>query len=301
VLGVLSRWNQWAKDSNWQNRWSKHKEGFMNYQQEGMNTDRSGVDTEQGFLALFIGDSLSMPRVRIGIQPEHTYVHSLEMFWRQQYPAAYLWKFLRRGVGVSHFASYFIDSLLPCLDSRQIDVGVVHLGIVDCAPRPLPYSLRLLLSYSYAPLLNAVSRFLHKHRRLLLKAGCSFRFTSPKKFNRVYSNLLNALTSSCDRVYAVNIAPAIETLYEHSPGLRESINEYNDIIQRAISHSKNARLIDVFSEFRAHPDQYLTDDLHINKNGHDWIFAQIQQLELSLMSNGQSPDNQCQPSQSIPS
>lgn len=97
------------------------------------------------FLAILVGDSLSMPRYETGVQVEDTYSYSLEMWWRERYSRVITWSLSEGGVTLQHLVGNSHD-FLSRVGPGRIDVCIVHLGIVDCAPRPLPYLMRPALS-----------------------------------------------------------------------------------------------------------------------------------------------------------
>jgi hypothetical protein len=94
--------------------------------------------------------------------------------------------------------------------------------------------------------------------------------------------LLQYLSSHSKRIYIINIAPGIEAVYQHSPGIEKNIIMYNEIISKIISSKNGIRLIDVYSEFKSDHERYMTEDLHITKQAHQWIYQQIVKFEESI-------------------
>jgi lysophospholipase L1-like esterase len=139
------------------------------------------------------------------------------------------------------------------------------LFVAENLPRPFPGMIR---------------SFLHKNRARLLKAGWSFRYTSPKVFKEVYQKIVQSVASQSSRTYVINIVPGRDSLYVHSPGLKESIIRYNEIIRGIVSKFENVELIDVYDEFQNKPELFLTDDLHITGKGHEHIYKLIREMEL---------------------
>lgn len=231
------------------------------------------------FLAVVIGDSLGMPRCQAGIEIDDAYLYLLKIWWQKQYRQVIVWPILRRAASLQDLMAEFQGNFLHYIGNRKIDVCIVHLGIVDCAPRPLPFRMRSVVSHLPLWVLKRVTNFLHQNRRNLSKVGLSFHLASPDKFYRLYSNFINLLNSHCERVYCINMSPGLKETYYHSPGLKEDIIKYNGIIERAISGKDSVKLIDAFGKFIQDPEYYVTDDLHITREAHKWIYEQIAKYE----------------------
>lgn len=182
------------------------------------------------------GDSLSLPRVQDGIGHRDTYPELVVDGIRHCFPGLSVSLYNRSGGGMTinalyerylHDCSYFGNS------SGQ--VLIVQCGIVDCAPRPIPAAIRNLISKLPSPIRATVIGFLHRARPHLLKAGLSWRLTTPKHFARLLSRWLSHAADTFERVYVVNIAPTVPTVAAHSPGLADSITVYNELIRESIA------------------------------------------------------------------
>jgi len=231
------------------------------------------------FLAVVIGDSLSMPRHDAGVEVDDTYLYLLQTWWRERYGEAIVWPITRGGVRLQDLAFEFQGYFLPYIGHNMIDACIVHLGIVDCAPRPLPFVMRNSLSRVHPWIRSKAAGFLHRNRQKLRGFGWSFRLTPPDKFTKLYSDFIQLLSLHCGRVYCVNIAPALEETYLHSPGLRENIVRYNEIIDKVASEIDSVKVIDVFNKVQEDTNCYATTDIHITKEVHEWIWQQIVEYE----------------------
>lgn len=235
------------------------------------------------FLGLFIGDSLIAAHYK-DVSLGETYPYLLEMFWREYDPLTYTQSIkMTRAILLQIFGATK-DWFALNLDSGNVDVSIIHCGIIDCAPRVLNHQMRAVVSLLPTPLRKLVIKFLHNFHELLQMVSWSFRFTPPKKFERIYSDLVQLVISRSTQVYIVEIAPGKELNYEHSLGLKESIIEYNKIIHKVASKFSNIIIIDTFDIFQRNPESYLTDDLHITKAGQNYIYSRIQKLESERLS-----------------
>ena len=234
------------------------------------------------FLAVIIGDSLGMPRYEVGIKANEIYFYLLQTHWHEKFGQVIVWPLIRKGARLQDLIVEFQEYFLPYFGPKTIDVCIVHSGIVDCAPRPLPFLLRVSLSRVHPWLRSKVAHFLHRNRINLSRIGWSFRVTSPNKFNKLYSNFIQLLSLHCGRIYCINIPPALEATYQHSPRLKDSIDIYNGIISRVSSEIDGVKVIDVYGKFQQDTKYYVTQDLHITKEAHRWIYQQIVEYQTMM-------------------
>jgi len=166
------------------------------------------------------------------------------------------------------------------------DILIIHEGVCDCAPRPIPLWLRGIISRMPVFVRSRVIALLHKNRSKLLKNGFVHYLVDKKKYEAILREWLTNAISEFDRIYIFNIAPTIDHIEAHSPGFSKSILEYNAIIHKVISelNSRKVFLIDVHSILLN--DQgglqalITTDDgHHITARAHDIYAAQLIALE----------------------
>lgn len=194
------------------------------------------------------GDSLSLPRANDGIPHRHSWAELVTDGLRARNPKLAVSLYNRSGGGLTisalherylHDCSYF--------GTPQHQLLVIQCGIVDCAPRPIPATVRSLIGKlpgrARAPIISA----LHHLRPSLLKAGLSWRLTPPGRFSKVLSQWLAHAASQHSRVFVVNIAPTVPTIASHSPGLEQNIAAYNSLIATAVKQApaRTAVLINI--------------------------------------------------------
>ena len=166
----------------------------------------------------------------------------------------------------------------------RMDVCLLMVGLVDCAPRPLSWGARDRLGRWPQPIKRRAIRFLHWARPGLLSRGWFFRFTEPPQFRRTLAELLELLSKGFERVYVLNIAPVAQQNYNRSPGLKESIEEYNALLAEESARIENLHLVDIWSDFTRGgvPETlYLNEDdgLHFNVQGHWRVYELIVRQE----------------------
>jgi hypothetical protein len=151
---------------------------------------------------------------------------------------------------------------------EEKDILLIHAGICDCAPRPVPLKLRNIISRLPAFFRIRIINYLHQNRARLINRGFIYYNTDKNKFGQILSSWLFQATNKFKRIYVVNIAPTNEETENHSPGFKRSIEVYNAIIERVVREADNSKvmLIDI-NQVISKSGQHL-DDLILKKDGH---------------------------------
>jgi hypothetical protein len=196
------------------------------------------------------GDSLGLPRAFEQINPGDTYTERLVDAFREVFPETKTRAYNRSGGGLTIEALYdrYINDC-SYFGTSLNQIIIIHSGIVDCAPRPVPPSVRNLIARLHGWLRLPISKVLHASRPCLLRLGLSWRLTSPSKFSSTLRLWLDHAIQSGYRLYVINIAPPTPSISLRSPGVEECITEYNNLISDVVAaHSAaNLSLIDVHS------------------------------------------------------
>jgi len=209
--------------------------------------------------ALVITDSVGQPRPAIGLKYEDTYLGRLERDCPGQWVISGAGYRLCESMGrVNNMAVQFPRGFF--------DIGIVQLGLVDCAPRPLSYEQRLIVEGLPGFLRAPLVALLHKSRPLIQKTGY-YQFTPIKRFEREFTSLLDSLALLCRDVIVISIAPVSRAMASHSPGLDGEIARYN------ASMRELAPIFIDLSALAADEGKYLTGDGHIRKPAHDFIWG----------------------------
>ncbi len=150
---------------------------------------------------------------------------------------------------------------------------IIQCGIVDCAPRPIPQFLRKIIARLPNRIQSPVVRFLHDYRSTLLHIGFSWRYTKPEVFRFTLERWLSAASQDFQSVYIFNIAPTTIEVDAHSPGLSDSIEQYNGLIYRVLRSvsANNLSLLDINTAIKRSGIANLInakDGHHITLEGH---------------------------------
>jgi hypothetical protein len=222
------------------------------------------------------GDSLALPRLGV-VANDERYVALLEDWWRSRGEWVELLDRSRANQTVVRAQSAWGDD--KAYFGEAADVVIAHVGICDCAPRPLKPYERAFVSKLPAGVRDSVVRLVHRYRPQLVTAR-SIRVVPPPEFRRVYREWLANVVPHAKRTYVLGIAPTNAEVEARSPGFTESIRLYNDII-REVAASAGATLIDVHAAIPTDRiDDYIEQDgHHISPRTHRAIFELIREHE----------------------
>lgn len=230
------------------------------------------------FTVIIVGDSLGAPRPWEGVGLQSTY--------------AYL---LGRKLGGGGFVANYSASdnstarsikesfLRTYVRAASADYAVVHLGIVDCAPRLLSTFERAIGFVAnkvapFRPLFRAYVKLKSRYRYDLTRMFP--RTLVPKEqFESNYRKLLSEIVehNPVRKIFLVNIAYPGAVLVERSYNILGNIQEYNAVIEsfRAEFPGK-IEIVDIFSRTAEQRDWITPDDgHHIFAPAHAWIAESV--------------------------
>ena len=232
------------------------------------------------------GDSLALPRPGI-VANEERYVALLEGWWRSQGAWVELLDRSRANQTVVQARDAWVHD--NAYFGEAADIVIAHVGICDCAPRPLTPRERALVSRLPAPARDSVIKVIHRFRHRLVQAR-DIRVVPPKTFRAVYREWLPKVVEHADRAYVLDVAPTNDAMEKRSPGLVAAISAYNEIIAETVAQlgAGKATLIGVHRMIDDAPDGIdafvlREDGHHITPRTHRMVFDQIRACEERAM------------------
>ena len=233
------------------------------------------------------GDSISNPRYIDDIPAEDIWSELLKDLLEEKFQHKFCLFNKARG-GMT------IDKQKEVLDNDfgyfkgNSGIVIIHIGIVDCSPRPISKNMRRVVSILPEPIKQKVILFLHDHRSAMQRFMIH-RFTTPKKFKKIYNKMLEKLTENS--VFCIGIGPVSQRMIDRSFGLDGSIAMYNEIIKECVSKHDNCYYVDTEKHFRermsgdntSEDDIFLKDGHHYTKLGHKY-FSSIMFKEICEIS-----------------
>lgn len=245
---------------------------------------------EDRFLIRVYGDSLTCPRISSDISYYDIYQELLADEYRHEWPhkLVHLTTRSRPDAPITELyeESYLRDSVY--FGKMSTDVLIIHCGICDCAPRPIPRWVRNLIGKSPGKIKRRIIWLLHNYRARILKAGYLWRLTKPEAFRETYYDWMKKAVQEARLVYAINILPTIPSIESHSPGLGSSIVLFNQIISDVVKSidAKNLFLVDVHKEILSRPNGVETfvdqgDGHHLTFDGHVLLHQLLSNLTMT--------------------
>lgn len=230
------------------------------------------------------GDSLSQPREEVGIQYYETYPELVRSALAHYYDQVHLYNRSKNGTPIWRIYDEMFDPDETYFGSQPEDVLIVQLGVVDCAPRPLSYGVRNLISRLPKLLRVPLTRLIHDHRHAIQNFGPTRRFTSPDAYRRIYRQWLTRAAPLHARIYCINTAPTIPSIESHSPGFTASIQLFNRILAEVVSEvgAPNVHLVDAHRlACERGVDRCINqqDGHHITHEGHQLYSRAILEIE----------------------
>jgi lysophospholipase L1-like esterase len=229
-------------------------------------------------LLMVYGDSLSLPRVLDNIAVAETYTELLaeHLTLQNKRPRIY-----HRGEGGrtinDHWQRYLNDRNF--FKTGENDILIIHAGMVDCAPRPLPLKWRRRLERQPAFIQKPIVSFIKNNRPWLLKKGFIFYKTDPALFKQRIEEWLDQAATHFSRVVVIAMPPIGQAAEDFSPGWRENIVLYNGIMAEAAA--RHRALYVPLHEKLSQDEKLWTkcvsplDGYHLLKPGHRLIFEFI--------------------------
>lgn len=236
-----------------------------------------------------MADSLAMPRAgETNVPFESTYPYLLEESLRrnpQTSSAIVIDRGMRRRT-----IEYVLDEWSELVDLRKPDVLVVHVGIVDCAPRVfLRRERQFIENLKPRFLRDAILKYVHNHRSAIVK----FRkkvYVPPDRFQALLDEIISRTRASSIRsLVLVNIIGPPTEMNSRSPGFAENVRTYNQILQSR-ANGTDVHLIDLDSliEGAGGAGKLTVDGIHINEEGHRMLADQIYGHVMTLVDINQT-------------
>lgn len=217
-------------------------------------------------LIQYYSDSLGLPRPG-HVSVSQRYIHLFQTALRNvRDDDLFLVDRSRRGATIDQLFELYSEDEEYYTEGK--DVLVIHEGICDCAPRPIPHNVRKFISRLPGFLKYRIIAFLHKHRAALLRRGFAHYLVNAEDYETILKKWLTDAAPKFKRIYVLNIAPTNQEIEAHSPGLQKSIGQYNAIIEKVIAeiNADKIKLIDCHSIIKA--SEHGLDSLIIKEDGH---------------------------------
>lgn len=238
---------------------------------------------------LILADSLALPREGADDIPyEATYPYLLEERLRQQsqmqLPVIMERAMRRRTI------EYVLDEWFELVELRRPDLIVIHVGIVDCAPRIfLRRERQFVENLKWAWFRERILSFAHKHRARIIRMRPRV-YVPIERFERLLNEIIEKGRQLHTALVFVNILEPPLDMDKRSPGFQQNARRYNQAIS-SIVDGQTARLIDLNNLIaqRGGAEKMTVDGIHLNREGHEILARELESLFGDCLKQDQLP------------
>ncbi|TLS66739.1 SGNH/GDSL hydrolase family protein [Mariprofundus erugo] len=215
---------------------------------------------------VLLGDSLGMPRPSENVFYENTYPYLLA---RKVSGCDVISRFSRaRDTRLQSSEQQICDDILWL----QPDMLVMHLGIVDCAPRLFKPIERRIISIVPPFMRNGVIHFFSKNRSFFTKHR-NIVYVEKDEFARNVWRVCRAAQQTGSKVIILGIIMPPVSVLNRSYGFDDNVNEYNKILFNA-SKEFQFEFADV-NKIISNDSDLCDDGIHLNKYGNELLASYL--------------------------
>ena len=235
--------------------------------------------THQFLKIALLADSLALPREDVGGEEllEVTYPFLVDQSLRQKFGAAAPIIF-ERGMR-RRTIEYVLDEWNELVELRKPQIVIVHVGIVDCAPRVfLRREASFVANIRFEWLRNRIFKFTHDHRRRIVELRRKVYVPLPR-FERLVRRVVEAAREAeVKSLMFINIVRPPDTVEERSPGFQSNVIAYNRVLRQQTKHDF-VSMIDLNSMVYEHggPEALMVDGIHLNARGHSLLAQKLEE------------------------
>jgi hypothetical protein len=230
------------------------------------------------------GGSALNPQIGRVSEEDH-YIRLLREWWRDlpEFDDVHVIERTRSGEGLESLRRWWRHDSTHYFETPS-EVLILACGGNDCAHRPLTVRERQLVELLPPNARKRVNDWVKKNRPWLA-AKRRKRNVPPGGFAWQANDWLTKATAAHERVYFVNILPTTPQIEARSPGLGETVVEYNEILAKTIRELRapNLRLIDIHGLITDSPDpndEFVDHTWHPTVRTHRHLFEMIRDLEI---------------------
>jgi lysophospholipase L1-like esterase len=225
-----------------------------------------------------LADSLALPREDVGGDEllEVTYPFLLDQSLRRRFGAAAPIIF-ERGMR-RRTIEYVLDEWNELVELRKPQIVIVHVGIVDCAPRVfLRREASFVANIRFASLRDRIFKFTHDHRRRIVQFRRKVYVPLPRFERLVQQVVEKARETGVQSLVFINIIRPPDAVEERSPGFQSNVIAYNQVLQDQTKHD----FVSVIDLNRmvyggGGPETLMVDGIHLNERGHALLAQQLE-------------------------
>lgn len=222
---------------------------------------------------VLLGDSLCLPR-----EPEWG-----DIAYEATYPALLKERFAGSGMelverGMSYRTMEDVLAHWPAeVEARNAAAVIVHVGIVDCAPRVFLPRERDFVQNLPLWLRRIILGGTNRLRRWIIKFGPDRVYVTYDRFVRALDAVVTR-SRGLRKLLFVNIISPTDRMEYRSPGYREKVRRYNQALQSRSGGAIQVVDLDAAIWRNGGPDRLTVDGVHINQAGHRLLFEELEPI-----------------------
>lgn len=210
-----------------------------------------------------LGDSLAMPRYEVPLEKTYPYLLSKELK-----DSEVIVRNKRANTSKNQVRE---QNILDDIVFLKPNIVIIHLGIVDCAPRLFNQKEQWILS-KLKWINKYIIKFFSKNRYFFTKVNQKV-YVSKKDFYKYTSKLIQELKKNdVEKILILNICDTNLENKKKSYGFQQNIQEYNEVLN-SLSEEKNVYLLDINSMIQK--NMLLEDGIHISTEGHNIAYLEL--------------------------
>jgi len=231
-----------------------------------------------------LADSLALPREDVGGERmlEVTYPYLMDQSLRRRYGSdAPL--VMERGMR-RRTIEYVLDEWNELVELRKPEVVVVHVGIVDCAPRVfLRREHAFVARIKFTPLRERILKFAHDHRRAIILRRPRVYVPLPRFEKHVVEVVEKAERDQVRLLVFINIITPPDHVEARSPGFQRNVDMYNQVLNAQARYS-HVQLLDLnrLLQTEGGSATLTVDGIHLNERGHNIVARELESLVAPL-------------------
>jgi acyl-CoA thioesterase-1 len=227
---------------------------------------------------LILADSLALPREGSDDIPyEATYPYLIEASLRQN-PRVQLPIILERGMR-RRTIEYVLDEWFELVELRRPDLVIIHVGIVDCAPRIfLRRERQFVENIRWTWLRKRILSFVHKHRARLIRMRPRV-YVPLERFQPLVDEVIAKARELQTKLVFINILEPPDAVETRSPGFQQNVQRYNQLLESRVD-DETVRLIDLNGMIaqKGGAAKMTVDGIHLNREAHAMLARELERL-----------------------
>jgi lysophospholipase L1-like esterase len=165
------------------------------------------------------------------------------------------------------------QNLLDDIIFLKPDILILHLGIVDCAPRIFKRHEKRIVNILPFLIRKLIINICSKHRYFITKFR-KITYVNEGKFEKNIIKLIETAKNFSKKIIIIKILNTLEENDKRSYNFNNNIQKYNKILEK-ISNKYN--YIEIIDPNLFGKKGLLNDGIHINKQMHQYLFNKIKE------------------------